>query len=163
MLKRGESITDSLSDGLLASGWQGCQGVVWTAPAVGVDEFKVGVSDGWVAGLLLDGSNESGDQYTGLTGNQVAYGYAVLCYGNWLLMTRTIERYTWASRQGGPLVDIVYVESAPLFLSLEGKLTTEDEFTLSGDPRAPNTSYIGYVCQVPSVDNDYYLTFQMSA
>ena len=69
--------------------------------------------------------------------------------------------YTYASRMGpGPLVPIVYNESDRLLFSLRGLWTKEDEWSLSGDPRAPNRFYVGYVIESPAVYNNNYLMFQ---
>ena len=78
-------------------------------------------------------------------------------------MTTSFERYTWASRNmGGPLVEIPYQESDRLVFSNRGFWTREDEWTLSGDPRAPNAYFIGFVVQPPSASNDYFMTIQTS-
>jgi hypothetical protein len=77
-------------------------------------------------------------------------------------MTTSFETYTWASRQAGPLVAITYAESDRLVFSNRGYWTSEDEWTLSGDPRAPNSYYIGFVAQIPTAANDYFMTIQTS-
>src|SRR6478609_9568590 len=119
-------------------------------------------SDGLYGGFFLWGSNESSDQYVSFFKNQIEYGFGVLCLGGWLISTLTYERYTYASRISGPLVPIQYVEGQRLRFSLRGYFTTEDEWTLSGDPRAPNGYYIGSVTQSPKYLNDSYLGVQTS-
>jgi hypothetical protein len=123
----------------------------------------VDVSDGTYGGFLLWGSDESSDQWTAMTGQQVAYGYGVLCSGGWVIATATYEKYTWTSRQGpGPLVPNVYRVGERLVFSLRGYWTREDEWTLSGDPRAPNTYYIANVIQTPQPYNNYRVQLQTS-
>lgn len=161
-LFKGDAYPVEISDALATLGWPGGQGVMWVAdPREG---FFVTRSDGYYAGFLLDGSNESGDQLTALTRNQVVYKIGTLCAGGWLIMTTSFERYTWDSRNGigPPNVPIVYQESDRLVFSLRGLFTSEDEFTKSGDPRMPNDYYIAFVCQVPTAANGYYMTIQTS-
>lgn len=157
-LVKGDAIPVSVSASLRASGWQGGQGVQWIDSDV--DEFLVTTTDGPYGGFLLWGSNETADQLTSFSGNQPLYGAGILCTGTWLIATRTFERYTWASRQSGPLVANPYTASDRVVFSLRGWFTREDEFTLSGDPRAPNVLFVGHVVQAPSADNDFYLTVQ---
>jgi hypothetical protein len=140
-------------------GWPGGQGFQWQDSLQ--DEFLTTYSDGSFGGFALWGSDESSDQYISLVGNQVRYGAVILCIGSWLIATTTFERYTYASRiGGGPLVPLVYVEGSKLRFSLRGFWTVEDEWTLSADPRAPNTNYTGLVVQAPTVITDNYLTLQ---
>lgn len=161
VLFKGDAYFCEIADSLAATGWPGGQGVKWSPNAK--DGFFVEQSDGLYAGFLLWGSDESGDRYTGLTQNQVVYKFGTLCAGGWLIMTSSYERYTWASRQGpGPLVEIDYKESDRLVFSNRGLWTKEDEWSLSGDLRAPNDYYIGFVVQAPNAENDYFLTIQTS-
>lgn len=159
-LFKGDSYTVAIDQAMAQAGWQGGQFVRWVDSSQ--DEFIVSFSDGLYGGFSLWGSNESSDQFTGMTGAQPLYGYITLCTGGWLIATRTFEKYTYASRQIGPLVPITYVEGVRLRISLRGLATTEDEWTLSGDPRAPNDYYIATVVQAPSSDNNQYLTLQTS-
>jgi hypothetical protein len=161
VLYKGDAYPTEVDEELATQGWVGGQGVQWTTTAG--DRFVVTRSDGLYAGFLLKGSNEVGDKFTAITQNQSYYRVATLCAGGWLIMTTAFERYTWASRTGGgPLVEIVYQPSDRLVFSNRGLWTVEDEFTLSGDPRAPNDYYIGFVVQAPTVDNDYFMTIQTS-
>jgi hypothetical protein len=158
-LVKGQTFPVGLSTGLLTSGWAGGQGVMWIDSPY--DIFVVDYSDGTPNGFLLWGSNEAADQFTAYTGNQPTYDFAVLCYGSWLISTSTYEKYTYASRLAGPpYVPITYNPSDRLLFSLRGLWTKEDEWTLSGDPRAPNRFYVGYVTEVPGPNNNQYLTFQ---
>jgi len=162
VLFKGDAYFCEISDSLAEEGWPGGQGVKWYDDPK--DGFFVTRSDGYYAGFLLNGSNESGDMFTGVTENQPYYKFATLCAGGWLIMTTSFEQYTWNSRHGigPPNVPIVYQESDRLVFSNRGLWTTEDEWSLSGDPRAPNSYFIGFVIQVPSVDNNYYMTIQTS-
>ena len=159
-LVKGETFTVAVDENLVTQGWPGGIGVQWT-PA-GSDTLTVKASDGFVAGFLLWGSNESSDQFTAMTRNQPYYKFAVLCYGAWLICTTSFEQYTYASRQSGPLVPIVYNPSDRLVFSLRGLWTNEDEWTLSGDPRAPNVLFAGFVAQVPSATTGGYMTIQVA-
>lgn len=160
VLFKGDAYPCEVDSELALNGWPGGQAVQWT-PDPG-DRFMVTRSDGLYAGFLLKGSNESGDRFTAITQNQPIYRVATLCAGGWLIMTTAFERYTWASRQLGPLVEIVYQESDRLVFSNRGWWTNEDEWVLSGDPRAPNSYFIGFVVQVPSDANNHFMTIQTS-
>jgi hypothetical protein len=160
ILSKGDAFAVSVTQGLAASGWQGGQAVQWVDSLV--DEFLVEPSDGLYGGFLIWGSNEVSDRFTGLTFTQPTYGYGVLGVGGWLIATRTYERYTYASRVSPPFVENVYVPGEPLRFSLRGYWTKEDEWTLSGDPRAPNGFTTGCVVQSPTSDNNFYLTVQTS-
>jgi len=155
---RSDAIAVAVSTTMLASGWAGGQGVQWVDSPI--DAFQVSYSDGIFSGFLLWGSAESSDQYVSFTGSHVEYGFGVLCSGSWLMSTDTYERHTYASRQSGPLVPITYVEGDKLLFSLRGYWTKEDEFTISGDPRAPNQHFSGIVTQRPSALNSMYLGVQ---
>lgn len=158
-LWKGQTFPVTLGPGLQANGWTGGQGVMWLdSPS---DTFIVDFSDGTPNGFLLWGSNEPADQYISYTQNQPTYDFAVLCFGTWYITTSTFEVYTYQSRTGGgPLVPITYNVSDRLLFSLRGLFTNQDEWTLSGDPRAPNRFYVGYVTEVPASTNSFYLTLQ---
>jgi hypothetical protein len=144
---------------MIANGWLGGQGVTWV-PGVN-DECTVEISDGRYGGVALYGSDEEADMHTGLSGGQRSARYVTILLGGCLISTSTYERYTWASRQVGPLVPLVYTPNQILHLSLRGYWTYEDEATLSGAAWAPNF-FTGYVAQVPKALNGYYLGIQMS-
>lgn len=161
ILFRGDTYTVAVDPGLAQSGWRGGQACQWATSTR--DEFLVTASDGLYAGFFLWGSDESSDQFTSMARQQPTYKYAVLGAGGWLISTSTYEQYTYASRVGGPpLVPIVYTESDRLLFSLRGYFTNEDEWTLSGDPRAPNSYYIAFVAQAPSVMTQQFMTIQTS-
>lgn len=161
VLVKGDTQGVNVTEELSANGWPGAQGVTW-APS-SKDEFLVQRSDGRPAGFLLWGSDERSDQFTAMTRLQPTYRIAVFCFGSWVMLTTTYEKYTYASRTGGgPLVPIVYQANDILFMSNRGWLTVEDEWTLSGDPRAPNILWCGHVIQPPSAQTDDFMTVQMS-
>jgi len=142
---------------LISSGWPGGQGLAWTQG----DDFTVTFADGGrSAGFALWGSNEESDQYTSLVGVQAAHGFLVMGSGSWIFSTTSYEVYTYASRITPPLVPIVYTPKQTLFWSLRGLWTSEDEWSLSGDPRAPNEDPVGFVVQSPSSLTNNYLTIQ---
>ncbi len=161
ILVKGDACPVTLSEEMAAGGWQGGQGVQW-APNPGLDAPLVTYSTGYYAGFMLWGSDETGDDFTAMTRSQPAYRAGVVGAGGWLISTRSFERYTYASRQAGPLVPLVYEESDRLVYSLRGFWTKEDEWTASGDPRGANEYYIGYVAQAPSAATDDYITLQTS-
>lgn len=161
VLVKGDAYPVALAPGMLATGWMGGQAARWVdAPT---DELMVDISDGTYGGFLLWGSDESSDQWTAMTGQEIKYGYGVLCSGGWVISISTYEKYTWASRQGpGPLVPLNYRVGERLVFSLRGYWTNEDEWTASGDPRAPNTYYIANVIQTPQSYNNYRIQVQTS-
>lgn len=146
--------------GELLNGWRGCQGVMWSdIPG----EFAVTRSDGLYGGFLLWGSDEPSDAYTSISLQQPAYGYAILCAGGWLISTPVYEAYTLSSRMGGgALVPNVYTARERLVFSNRGLWTREDEWSIVGDPRGPNSYYVASVVQAPSVKNNWNLVLQTS-
>jgi len=156
---KGETITVTLDDVLVTEGWSGGTGVQWLETPS--DEFVVTRTDGNGSGFLLWGSNEVPDEYTSMTRNQPVYRFGVLCAGGWMISTTSFETHTWTSRQGGPLVPINYTANDRLVFSLRGLWTKEDEWTLSGDGRAPNLNYVGAVVQAPSPVTNNYMTVQV--
>jgi hypothetical protein len=161
VLFKGDAYPVAVSSEMMAAGWPGSQGVMWT-DSTG-DQFMVTFSDGLYGGFLLWGSDEVSDQWVAMTGQQHKYGYGVMCAGGWLISTSVYEKYTYMSRiGGGPLVPINYSVGERLVFSLRGLWTNEDEWTLSGDPRAPNTYYIANVVQKPRAGNNWNLVLQTS-
>jgi hypothetical protein len=144
---------------MVAQGWQGGQGVMWTPSPNGLP--TVTLSNGYYAGFALWGSNEASDQHTAQTGQFLAYRYVVIGSGGWIIMTQAYEHYTWASRTGGgPLVPITYNAGDRLLFSLRGLWSIEDEWSLSADSRAPNNYFIGSVVQAPRAANNLFMTIQ---
>jgi len=134
--------------------WLGGQGARWVqSPG---DHRVVTTSDGGFGGYFLWGSDEASDQYNAMTGQFLRYGYAVFSAGGSVFSTTTYEKYTYASRLIPPLVPLIYNAGEPLYFSLRGLWTKEDEWTLSLDPRAP-ASVAGYCVQVPKTVNRFFL------
>ncbi len=157
---KGDAYTVTVSAAMRSAGWMGGQGVRWIDSPN--DEFLVDYSDGLYGGFLLWGSDESSDQFTSATLAQPLYGYGTFCAGGWLMSVLAFEKYTYASRNVGPLVPITYVPGVRLRFSLRGLWTPEDEWALSGDPRAPNNYYVGTIVEPPSPSTNEYLTIQTS-
>jgi hypothetical protein len=156
----GDRQTVVVSQAMVDGGWPGGQGVQWADSSV--DERLVSYSIGLYGGFLVWGSNEPGDDFTAITRQQPTYRYATMFSGGCLISTSTYERYTYASRTGpGPLVALVYGPNDLLYLSLRGIWTKEDELTLSGNLQAP-CFFTGFVAQVPSVSNRFFLGIQTS-
>lgn len=161
VLVKGDAFPVTVSETMARDGWLGGQGVKWDAPSR--DEFVVTLSDGLCAGVIIWGSDETSDKYTSMTRNQVAYRFGTVAIGSWLILTTSYERYTYLSRTGpGPLVPITYTENDRLLFSLRGLWTTEDEWSLSLDPRAPNIFTGGYISQAPSAATDYFMGIEVS-
>lgn len=155
---KGETFEVAVDPAMVASGWPGGQGVQWVNATS--DAFTVTYSNGLFGGYLIWGSDESADQYTAMTGQQLTYGYGVMVAGRGLISTSSYERYTYASRMAGPpLVPLVYGASDLLFFSLRGLWTNEDELSLSGSPLAPALP-AGVVAQVPKAVNEFFLGLQ---
>ncbi len=144
-------------DTLVQAGWPGGQGVQFSGCVS--EGFLVKFSRGHFGGFLVWGSDETGDRYTGVTRNQLHYRFATMLSGAALMSTSSYERYTWASRQAGPLVPLVYQTNEKLYLSLRGLWTNEDELSLSGDPKAP-ASLAGIAAQAPKTENSLFLGIQ---
>lgn len=160
ILVKGDTFTVTVDSAMVAGGWKGGQGVQYTTSSK--DELMVTYSNGLYAGFVLWGSDESSDQFTAITTNQPFYKFAVIGCGGWLILTKQFEQYTYASRQVGPLVPIVYKPSDRLVFSLRGLFTSQDEWSLSGDPRGANDYFIGFVAQPPSATTGGYMTIQVS-
>lgn len=159
---KGDTYTVAVSQDMVNNGWPGGQGVRWVDPPVGEDIRVVTYSDGRYGGFLVWGSDEPGDDFTAMTRQQPHYRYATIFLGGSLISTSTYEKYTYASRVGGgPLVPIVYQENDPLYFSLRGIWTNEDELTLSGNPNAP-CFFTGTCAQIPKEINRFFLGIQTS-
>jgi hypothetical protein len=157
---KGDAHTVVVSQALLQGGWAGGQGVTWVDSPI--DEPVVSYSNGLYGGFLIWGSDESADQFTATTRNQLVYASAVFMAGRALISTSTYEKYTYTSRIGpGPLVPLVYQPHDLLYFSLRGLWTKEDEMTLSGSPFAP-AFFTGFVAQIPKRGNQFYLGIQTS-
>lgn len=158
VLVKGPTLPVTVSVALRNQGWTGGVGVKWEDSPT--DGFHVTLSDGPFGGLFFFGSDESSDVLTGIARNQLVHGFGVMGIGGWVVSTTSFERYTYDSRQSGPLVELSYVPGDRLRFSLRGLWTIEDEWTESSDPRAPNEFYSGIVVQTPNSANNNYLTIQ---
>lgn len=148
-----------VTSAMAQAGWPGGQGVVWSA-SPGADDFIATFSDGVPGGFLLWGSDEASDQLVSYVQNQSRYCFGVACVGSWVISTSSYEKYTLQSRLVPPLVENVYVPGTHVFFSLRGLLTSQDEWTVSGDSRAPNTHFAGTIIQAPDTFNNEYLMVQ---
>jgi hypothetical protein len=156
---KGDNYTVTPGPGMVANGWLGGQGVTWI-PGVN-DERTVGISDGRYGGIAMFGSDEVADMHTGLSGTQRTARWVTILLGGSLISTSTYERYTWASRQAGPLVPLVYTPCQILYMSSRGYWTNEDEAPLTGALWGTNF-FAGFVAQVPKANNNYFLGVQTS-
>jgi hypothetical protein len=158
VLAKDKSYPVKVDSAMAAGGWPGGQGAQW-APSDS-DNFVVTYSNGWNAVFLLWGSNESSDQYISYVENQPTYRFATACSGTWIISTSTYEKHTLQSRLVNPLVENIYTPGTLLYFSLRGYFTPQDEWSIDGDPRAPNTYFVGSVIQPPGPENNYYLMLQ---
>jgi hypothetical protein len=151
-----------VDDAMVAGGWLGGQGITW-APSPD-DNFLATYSDGTYGGFVLFGSNEIADQYSAYTGNQPKYRFTTCCTGTWIISTVAYEKYTLQSRLVPPLVPNVYTVGQRLTFSNRGLWTSQlapfDEWTISGDLRAPNNYLVGSIIQAPGPENNYHLMIQ---
>lgn len=155
---QGSSHAFAIDPVMLAGGWVGGQGAQWVQSTK--DEPVLGYSTGLYGGFMLWGSDEQGDRYTAMTGQFLKYGYGVMVMGRALISTVAFEQYTYASRLGGgPFVPLIYTPGEPLFFSLRGYWTNEDELTLTVDSRAP-AFFTGFVAQTPKANNQFRLGIQ---
>jgi len=158
VFSKGDAYSMPVSAAMLSGGWVGGQGAQWTTYS-NPDRPTLTYSAGLFGGFMLWGSNEAADQYTAFTGQPLYYGYGVLMAGRAIISTIAYEQYTYASRISGPLVPLVYTSNAPLFMSLRGYWSIENELTLSGSPLAPALP-CGVVAQLPKAVNEFRLGVQ---
>jgi hypothetical protein len=157
---KGDSQPVIVSPDMIRLGWSGGQGVQWVDSTT--DERMVTFSSGLYGGFLICGSDESSDQFTAMTRQQLVYQYAVMLSGGCLIATTTYERYTYSSRIAGPpYIPLVYQANDILYLSKRGLWTKENELTISGDLLAP-AFFTGFVAQVPKSVNNNFLGIQTS-
>jgi hypothetical protein len=156
---RGDSQTVAVHPDLVTSGWPGGVGVQWCDAQE--DVRMVQASHGLYGGFLVWGSNEDADRYLSSSGQMPHLRYATLFVGGSLMHTSTYERFTWASRQVGLSAPLEYKINDPLYFSLRGYWTNEDEMTLSGHSEAP-CFFTGFVSQLPKESNQWRLGIQTS-
>ena len=124
-LHKGDSLPVKINAALAASGWAGSQFVRWIDDGSG--EPCVTLADGRYCGFLPFGSNESGDQYTSITATATTYRSTTMFFGGNIGFSRIFETETYESRHGGPLALQVYSVQRALYVSENGKITTENE------------------------------------
>lgn len=156
ILIKAESFTPKVHPDLIESGWDGGTVVKWVHDPHG--DFMVGrcgPTDN-PSGFLLWGSNEDADQFISMTEQQPKIGYAVMFFGDVVFRTRTYERYTQASRNGpGPLVELPYIVGEELYISENGKLTSEKEH--------PDAEAYGLLATAPTEKTKFYIGVQLDA
>lgn len=155
IFRKGDGTTVRAAPSMVSTEWVGGQGIEWFD--VGEDDVTVQITDGVGGGFILWGADEDSDRFTGMTRNQPVYEFVVVGLGGWLISTRSFEQFTFATRGLPSPTPIVYQAQELLFFSLSGLWTNEDEWTLDGDPRAPNENIMGVVAQVPASANNNYL------
>jgi hypothetical protein len=152
-----DAYTVAVDSTLVSLGWPGGQGVMWVGSVD--DEFLVTFSNGHYGGFLVWGSDEAGDDFASSTRNQPHYQFATMFSGAAIISTTSYERYTLASRLVPPLVLLTYNVNQPLYLSLRGLWTNEDELTISANPTAP-CPLAGVLAQIPKASNRFFLGVQ---
>jgi hypothetical protein len=156
---KGDNQPVIISQDLINLGWSGGQGVQWVDSTS--DERMVTFSSGLYGGFLVWGSDETADQFTAMTRQQLIYRYSTMLSGGCLMATTSYERYTYTSRiGGGPLVPLIYGVNDILYLSNRGLWTKENEMNLID----PTTSafFTGFVAQLPKSVNSNFLGIQTS-
>lgn len=155
-----DAYTVTVDAALVSLGWPGGQGVQFVGSVGSADDLAVvSFSRGFFGGFLVWGSDEAGDDFTAMARNQPQYQFATMMSGSALIATSSYERFTIASRLVPPLVPLIYTVDEPLYLSLRGLWTNEDELTIIGDPSAPAVM-AGFVTQRPREDNNFFLSIQ---
>lgn len=124
-LHKGDSITVKIASSLAASGWEGGTFVRWTDDGSG--ELTVTIANGLYCGFLPFGSEETGDGYASITGQNTHYKYATMFFGGNVFYTRVYETETYDSRNGGPYAALTYTPNQALYISENGKITNQDE------------------------------------
>lgn len=133
LLHKGDSITPAISASLAASGWDGGQFVRWTDAGNG--ELTVTLANGVYCGFMPFGSEEAGDGYVSITGQNPRYKYVSMYFGGNVFYTRTFETQTYIARNGlGPAAALTYTANQALYVSENGKITNQDESDLAVNP-----------------------------
>mgnify|MGYP000908261228 CR=1 FL=1 len=167
LFHRGDSATFKVSAAAAAAGWSGGTFMKWVDDGSG--EPTLGIADGRYCGFAAFGSDEPGDRFTAMTGQNPHYRYAALYFGGNFLATRTYEKYTYASRHSGPLVPLSYHAQQFLYVSENGKLTPEDESDVAvnasgefpdGSPITERFLFFGLCAVPPSSKTNGYVYVQ---
>ena len=170
ILKKGTTFTVKLSSALAKRGWAGGTFVRQIIDLTSLDTC-VDIADGRYCGFFVFGSNESGDQYTSMTQNNVTYGYAVMFWSGNIVYTKTYETMGYMGRNSlGPPTTLVYLPGQPLYVSQNGLITNENESDTglfpahdfpNGDPMTPlSFNSFGSCLVAPSALNNSYLMIQ---
>lgn len=132
ILHKGDTITLKVYDGVvsgsvvsLSSGWDGGQFLRWYDDGSG--ELTVTIANGMYCGFAPFGSEEAGDQFTSISESDLTYDKVVMYFGGNVFYTRTYETETYDSRNGGAYALQTYTANQVLYVSENGKITTEDE------------------------------------
>lgn len=177
ILHKGDTITVAIYQGVapggvvnLEDGWSGGQFVRWVDAGTG--DLTVTLANGVYCGFMPFGSDELGDKYTTLTDSDQTYEKVVMYFGGNVVYTRTFETETYQSRHGlAPATPLVYHANQALYVSENGKATTEDESNPAVNPGGnfPDGSPITVpfvffgVCAVPpflAPNGSYYMGIQ---
>lgn len=165
---KGDTITPAVSADLAARGWAGGEFARWVDAGNG--ELTVDIADGRYCGFFGFGSDESGDQYTAITGQNTHYRYATVFFGGNVIYTRTYETIGYLGRNGlGPATPLVYEPNQHLYISENGRITNEDESDTilfpvhtfpDGSPITVPFVFFGIVSVPPSAASLNYLGVQ---
>lgn len=133
VLHKGIMWTPKLSANLIKRGWQGGEMARFVDDGSG--EPVIDIGNGIFSGFMPFGSNESGDQWTAMTGQNVRYGYAVMYFGGNIYYTQVYETQTYKSRHGLSATTYqTYTPNQPLYCSENGRITGEDESNTAVNP-----------------------------
>jgi hypothetical protein len=167
MFHKGDTMPMRISDEMAAIGWAGGTFVKWVDDGSG--QPCLGIADGRYCGFVPFGSNETGDRYTAMTGQNPLYKYVSIYFGGNFMATITYERYTYASRHAGPLVPLVYQAQQFLYVSENGKITLEDESDVAvnaghtfpdGSPIVTPFLFFGLCAVPPTAASKFYMAVQ---
>lgn len=169
LFHKGDTLPMRITDTFARAGWAGGTFVRWVDDGTG--QPALDKADGRYCGFFAFGSNETGDQYTAMTGQNPKYKYGILFFGGNFLATITYERYGYLARHSlGPMTPLVYSSQQVLYISENGLITTENESDTTlypahsfpnGDPMVPNSFVFFGVCSLPpSAASDNYLFAQ---
>jgi hypothetical protein len=168
VLHKGDSITTAIDATMAATGWAGGTFVRWTDAGTG--ELTVTLANGVYCGFAPFGSEESGDGFAAITGQNPRYKYVTMFFGGNVFYTRTYETETYKSRNGlEPYNPLTYTANQALYVSENGKLTNQDESDLAVNPTGlfPDGSpitipfvFFGVCCVPPSSASRNYIAVQ---
>lgn len=167
LLHKGDSITPTIDADMAAAGWAGGTFVRWIDAGTG--ELTVTIANGVYCGFAPFGSDESGDGFTAITGQNPRYKYVTMYFGGNVFYTRTYETETYESRHGGAYAALTYTANQALYISENGKITNQDESDVAvnpghtfpdGTPIVVPFVFFGVVAVVPSAATRNYIAVQ---